>query len=66
LKETIEEVIRDRLSGKVKALEVLLDDPDLVRMVYDPEDEVSLGLDQTGLDMGDIQSLREFLTKAAE
>jgi SNF2 family DNA or RNA helicase len=66
LTETIEEVIRDRLSAKVKALEVLLDDPDLVRMVYDPEDEISLGLDQSGLDMGDLQSLREFLTKAAE
>jgi SNF2 family DNA or RNA helicase len=61
LEETIEEVIRDRLSSKVKSLEVLLEDPDLVRMVYDPEDLVDYGLDDSGLDATDVRHIAAFL-----
>jgi SNF2 family DNA or RNA helicase len=64
LKNTIEEVIRDRLSQKVKALEVLLDDPDLVTMVYDPEDIENLQIDESGLDRDDLSQIVKCLAKA--
>jgi len=65
LKDTIEEVITDRLSHKVKALEVLLDDPDLVTMVYDPEDIVNFEIDESGLDGGDVTQIVNFFSKLA-
>lgn len=63
LKGSIEEIIRDRLSQKVKALEVLLDDPDLVAMVYDPEDMTAMDQDESGFDQQDAKALVDFLSE---
>lgn len=63
---TIENVVRDRLSQKVKALEQLLDDPDLVAMVYDPEDVVEDSQDSSGLDLDDIRAISSFLKDGHE
>lgn len=63
---TVEEVVLGRLSQKVKALEQLLEDPDLVSMVYDPEDVLEQDQTSIGLDLGDIEALQKFLHRSAK
>jgi len=63
---TVEEVVLGRLSQKVKALEQLLEDPDLVSMVYDPEDVLEQDQTSIGLDSGDIEALQKFLHRSSK
>ncbi len=61
LSETLEEVIRNRLSDKIRLLQQLLDDEDLSAMVFDPEDVEEAGEDElvSPSDLGAVlESLR--------
>lgn len=60
LEDTLEEVVRDRLSLKVEGLRQLLEDDDLSAMVYDPDDQAELGVDHF-IEESDFEAVRHSL-----
>jgi len=66
LRDTIDEVVRERLSSKVEALKQILADPSLEAMVYDPEDIANYGEDIVFMDTTDLVSIQEFLSHEHE
>lgn len=66
MEATIETIVRDRLSKKVMAMEKLLDDPDLVSMIYDPDEIVVETENSIGLDIEDLRAISSFVRGANE
>lgn len=60
LEDTVEQVVRDRLSDKIRKLEQLLDDEDLSAMVFDPEDVAEL--DEDELTATDLEAVLKSLS----
>jgi hypothetical protein len=61
LSETLEEVVRRRLSDKIRLLQQLLDDEDLSAMVFDPEDVQEAGEDEF-VSSSDLSAVLESLS----
>jgi hypothetical protein len=61
LSETLEEVVRSRLSDKIRLLQQLLDDEDLSAMVFDPEDVQEAGEDEF-VSSSDLSAVLESLS----
>jgi SNF2 family DNA or RNA helicase len=58
-KDTIDEVLIKRLNLKTRLMGKVLDDPELAKLAYDPED---LSDQDLALDAGDIKSLEKHIS----
>ncbi len=63
-KNTIDEVLIDRLNNKIKNLGVALNDPNLQALAYEPED--ILEIDKEGLDRVDVDSIEKHIFQSAK
>jgi SNF2 family DNA or RNA helicase len=61
LRNSIEEIIRTRLSEKVEALKQVLSDASLSSMIYDPEDVQDFGPEVAFMDESDLTSIEKFI-----